>query len=211
MTDTASLRRQLLGAKRRVSLPLPVPSTEDFIRLVHRHALRCIVGITWQLISITQPALEVILKMIERPGPGPLVLSRPGQGREKRCRSLEVLLPECCTLVGILQLSAGRAGPRGVESVDTAGLLVDGDGAGKVRPQPSDDTTGTLGRQGVVSNAEVRVLERVLGQKAEEVAIDALEISSMLISVEETADCELRCAKGSDIVAKSFRHHHRVS
>lgn len=61
-----------------------------------------------------------------------------------------------------------------------------------VWPKPSDDTPGTLGRQGVVGDAEVRVLERVLGQKAEKVAVDALEIGSMLIAIEETTDGQLR-------------------
>jgi len=126
---TAVYQPDYKRARRCISLPLPIASSEHLVRLVHGHALAGIVGITRQLVSITKPALEVILKMIERSRPGLLILRRPGQGCEEGRRGLEVLLPECGALIGGLELSAGRAGPGGVESIDVAGLLVDGDRA----------------------------------------------------------------------------------
>jgi len=124
--------------------PLPIPSTEDFIRLFLRHALACIVGVTRQLISITQPALEIILQMIKRARPSTLVLRRPRQSLQQRRRSLQMLLPERSALVCVLQLATGTTGPGGVERVDAGRLLVHGDGTGVVWPEPTDDAARAL-------------------------------------------------------------------
>jgi len=97
-------------------------------------------------------------------------------------------LPERSTLISSLQLAAGTAGPGGVERVNTGGLLVHGDGAGVVWPESSNDAAGALGGQSVVGDAEVGVLEWVFGEEADEVAIYTLEISTVLVAVQEAAD-----------------------